>query len=515
MVFKILIPAFFYLFVSIDAGAQPAGSRCTIEDLSKKCSIYPSETSQITFSDGTRMLSPAGLITWKENVSRTGISEQLIATFQKAKVNTLSEEMKVAVANNPDFLYDFLIDNKSPVDLPSNGNEPANFRSDFINRILPQLSVEIRDAVKSTVLNGRLYFVITETTRPSDATRFDDIWIDRTSVTDAKKARARRLFEYAKSRVLEQIRMGRIDNQLSFAEKEALKKVKLVTLNESSVASVYSAACIGLVPNAFNDSRSISVTLCSNHYDVPDAEMVGTFGHEIGHSIDPCGSQLAVYKADNKRCMNSPSVGVNNGVSVLSRSRPFISYEGRDARTTDIKSSITGKCLTEEIASVPIANYAFGDVYQCLLSKSGGGFIAAETKNPIGPAFRRFPECEQNGNVNEAVADWFGSKAKGAWMTEHPVVIANDRAIIALGENGVLHCGQEGLNTQLKAQQKLIQAKDVHAPDAQRLDGIYLRDRALQKALGCQATSPPCGHSAESPKSSGRQSDTSRSGSVR
>ncbi|MBI4405573.1 MAG: hypothetical protein HY537_15530 [Deltaproteobacteria bacterium] len=343
---------------------------------------------------------------------------------------------------------------------------------------------------------------------------------------------------------------GRDRTHWSEPEKRLVAKIDSVHVTAMS-SLVSHEACSGTLPNAFYSPASHSINICPKFMDFPEATLVAVIGHEMGHSIDPCGSQCSVYNVDLERLEKA------EGRKPDSRDDPeiaslvkFLSIESKQqekgksfrfALPTELmfgKDALTQAVSPEEFGLLHLASagvspveYPLEEVMKCLNSARGGDFrrqtdkeqrqiagniakeIVRETGGDVNriaerifDRFRSHPECTFFGKASrlgEAMADWIGAEAMGDYLLERQREGNGMNAPMARLETIAFFANiicAENSKAQKPSEKKAVEAlfktyarlSDPHPASLSRVDNVFLRNSKVRKALGCSPDDREC-----------------------
>ncbi len=485
---------------------------CSFEAITDSCKIFDPEKPNneiITLPDGSSIPNYAAVVARppKSFKKQTEDSMDLEREFDAKKRELKKKQRKILnriskKKMHPDF-KEFLLSNLGIDDnyLEALGDikpEHKNTAMEILwppdrpNRKTRQMEIEgVQEQLKQILgpkrtelralaaAEKQLY--ASEATPAEDAEQLKMIKELKTT-TPQRRERAKELFEIAKDGVKQAILMGRQPGALSDEERSALIKVDTVgfTLMESDDDMI--GYCSSLVANAEYNAATHSIKVCPSFFRFPDAQIVSVFGHEIGHSVDPCTSQFPTYQIDRNRLAQfkapralvaDPEISENADRNYVFTTLQNIAAQGATMTTNSFAAELenpeTIHFFTQPNVgilipvpgadAIPAQRYIFSDVENCLSQKEGGAFnrmsdaeadhIAESVSNfkaasgeelpnydpkedrkKIRNAFVAYPGCvsgDRKDQMGEAMADWLGAKALRHYfkqMEEKKIVIA-------------------------------------------------------------------------------------------
>ncbi len=377
---------------------------------------------------------------------------------------------------------------------------------------------------------------------------------EKEPTAEFKKEREKRtgeLFKIAQSKMIEIIRNGKRDTELSESQKSAIKRVETIRFLGVDPEEARTSPFCQQGPNGFYSPTMHAFTVCNGMSWVPDNSLLAVIGHELAHSIDPCSSQFDLYswepselgklvqdgKLADEATQSLEHIGLTHALltnadhptpqPIIAGPLPIIySQKALDFMTERGVLNIQAK-------GIPSDEALFKDVVNCLNSPEHGGFkrqnpaalsaraervakfretrFGADYKteqNRVQQALQRYPECAIGGDhseMSEAFADWMGAKVLGKHLGEtlketklstplDRLSVAGDLAVAACAELvQYKHRANDTLGAQIDAAlEDLAHSQDPHPASRSRIENILLKDPGIRAALGCSEL-PSCG----------------------
>lgn len=362
--------------------------------------------------------------------------------------------------------------------------------------------------------------------------------------------KAKELFKYAKENMVEIIRRGKKDSELTTAEKSMIAKVQTVKLDEEGHNSNY---CNEDPDNAAYFSFSHRMIICKGILQMADAQLLYTIGHEIAHSIDPCNGSAPLYRVNKEKFKDLSPKTRKSAESEFSENQLVNSpTEIYYTDSSYIEEMVRVGALVQESPTTKFSDYPMKPEYNCLVQKLKfrensskdvqvtseylKGYNLGDDPNKkmrqeevkkFAQAFKKYPQCLKSINhgseMGEAMSDVFGALLMEKYVTEHPFKTEADR-VGALFD--VRYCGQEVDDEQeVMASPYFISVynlgalKKVHPRDVARISKIQLNLPGVAEAYNCRRTHPTCfdhlSMVSRMPKSSAKKSQTQTNGAKR
>lgn len=245
----------------------------------------------------------------------------------------------------------------------------------------PEAIEKLKDLQKKSIENLTKNMASLQSTQaqtePIQSFSDADLVVERTK-------RMKRLTEYAKNQMIEMVRAGRSDAQLTKAQMNAIKKIETVEYqDESHLVAKGTSFCAGDVENAFYQANTHTFSFCPKYLQLSDAQVISTIAHEIGHSIDPCRAPNPLLRVNQKAiedwlAKNSPPEDDSSEekklkYGTLANFAYMKNNFANDIENLDgLKKSLGGELLpfVEVVAEKTTqSQYAFEPVRKCLVEK--------------------------------------------------------------------------------------------------------------------------------------------------
>ena len=371
---------------------------------------------------------------------------------------------------------------------------------------------------------------------------------------EERKTRVLGLIETARKSLINSIRSGREDSQLTSSELKAIAKVSTVTVIPP--AKAWNSLECEEPLNAFYRSMSHSVTLCPEIYALPEIDVLSIISHELSHSIDPCNFQTALIKVDVGKSRQWAPPPNERGIIVETAASAEVMDLGYTLGETETGYSTypfefdfspkaadsleMAGAIEIEHGKTHFSSYPFKDVFDCLSSKAGGEFgatapplsesiarvekhrtshglpMTAEQKNLLKTALGSYPNCDPRGSnretkVNEAFAEWSAAQAVGSYLKSNKITLNTEsERITPYSKIFSSFCatfkekqGDRERRGELVAQffNDLYQTEGAHPSAARRIMDIFLRNPDIRNSLGCKGKGlSQCEHKQSTPQ---------------
>ncbi len=217
----------------------------------------------------------------------------------------------------------------------------------------------------------------------------------RKSTLKEDQDRQKELTRQAKSSIIEMIKNGRSDAQLTSEQKNLIGRItsaELITADMKTATDI--PDCSKQQPQAFFQPEGYNIVLCENLLDLPDATMLRIIAHELGHSIDPCTAscdhlsanqeKIGQHLEEIKSADNDSNTKEENEETEPTEDdyyeavleglenhgdRPFITYYSTD---TGFKDKLMKEgFVRRNFKGIPRSQQPFDSVRSCLIKNAG------------------------------------------------------------------------------------------------------------------------------------------------
>ena len=338
------------------------------------------------------------------------------------------------------------------------------------------------------------------------------------SEKNKKRQRLAEDFIYAKTKLIEMIRGGKADHQLSGPQKNLIDRINTVSIKDPySAETLSSPVCANSAENGYYMPTSHSISVCPAMLENPRTLLVGFLGHELGHAIDPCNSRCTHFKADmsfyeNRFSAEDDGYKKEDSTSEIIRSfQPdefdTVRYYPGSASQALFQEAKDKKFLTETIRGLAPSEHPFYSVRQCLVKNEKfddysqmdekyyrESVMASYRRQGIKPKksdieenmqiFRKNKECARlpfkTTEVNEMMADVYGSHVSAQYFKEQKSKLTLEDAIGSILDIGNI-CVNKSPQTEMT--NPLLAS---HPLSRRRAESIFLKTPGIAEAFGCQ-----------------------------
>lgn len=286
-------------------------------------------------------------------------------------------------------------------------------------------------------------------------------WITNThiapvSISEARQGKLESLVNFAKDTLIEELKAGREDNDLSPEVKNQIGRIRHIHYDYAQSLNDKTTTCRTLDPNAYFSKMTNSLVICRSLMMIPDAGVVAIIGHELCHSISPCALTLQ-WSAE-------PAIDI------------FRQPWGDQI-----------KCLRERGLADPYPStkkeYTMAALKTLDESASQDQILAVSKEAEFHPAC--FSITHGRNPDGESIPDLCGGKVAAKYLKAHPPKDALEKlALLSPFIDRV--CGPPANEI----------VKNGHLITRDRLDKIYLADPEMSEALGCKRVINSCLHDA-------------------
>lgn len=516
-------------FLTLDAKSK-IPDRCQVDQLTRNCDFFreKKESQFIEYPDGTRFPNPAwisvsgygdmgggnyGSIEQLEKQQREQIEKIYKEQAQMMDLlgDAYSPEFELALSSSATL---------SNVQLMSNGGASlenvtmmlpwppekktiqkikavpwAEFESRILRRLPLRNKKELIAIFSKKPMMGygmgiqSTQIVLQEGDRPLDEKRLK---------------RLKALVEETKNLMLSEIDQGKPYLSLSSEQRALYDRIRLIRFVPPTEPGVMdSPSCLG-GPNAFYQPGKHEFIICPSMANFPDASLVKTIAHEMGHSIDPCGCRHSVHRVDSQALREERMQGGHPMGMV-----PSGDFIERQAFDPISKKILIAKGYLEEVSpAISPDRYPQEKTLSCLKESMGLKVMTEEIllleaqesdrlrrskesdapRTPIeqirkkiqenGPADCQYSVALGSPEIREAMADAWGSKVLGRYFEKNPPRNEQERlAPFAVYYPSI--CGEQDPPS--------IDLQRAHPYGRERADMIILTDHRVRKAYGCPA----------------------------
>lgn len=327
---------------------------------------------------------------------------------------------------------------------------------------------------KMTMLGGGI--VDAKVTDPT--LRFQRI---RKSTVAEDQARQKELTLQAKRSIIEMIKNGRSDDQLTSEQRNLIGRITSVEVITADMKEANDIPdCSKQQPQAFFVPTGYNIILCENLLDLPDATMLRIIAHELGHSIDPCTASCDHLSANQEKIGNhlekiksaesDSDANEESEETELTQEdyyhtileglesygeRPFITYHSAD---TEFKDKLIKEGFVQKnFKGIPRSQQPFDSVRSCLIKNAGFDNVSTKdiafaihqrkdalkrfgkkmTKKEIADYenyYKKNADCMAVGNkmsqMSESMADVYAAYALSNYLKDNPPKTQNDKYAI-------------------------------------------------------------------------------------
>lgn len=331
--------------------------------------------------------------------------------------------------------------------------------------------------------------------------------------------RAQKIYRDTQSRILALLEKRRTPSN-SAAISNMIKRVKMTNFTSpklgNGLETLSSQGCE--LPNAFYSPAQNEVTICPQLLNLPDASLVATIAHELGHSIDPCTMVHTYSKnSEGKIELNSPAYldGVDTTAprpeiqAVPAEQNPLKSIisclqspSSIGAKTPSKKDLIADIDREQEALRAETADERDGELGDTTLA------IFEDRRRLVREHYTLYQHCGQftnNGHMQEAFSDWLSAqilseKVSGIGNTEKARQYAFESQAVFWGtgcdniRQATTQRIQQSTGPQCPTYEETLKQitsntetrESTHPPTADRLNRITFAKPEIQRALGCK-----------------------------
>lgn len=360
---------------------------------------------------------------------------------------------------------------------------------------------------------------------------------DHTEFTEKNK-RISKLVKYAKDQIIDLIKNGKPDTQLSIEQRNLIKKIETIEfLPPEDIKVAFMAGCES-DDGAFYHPSFHTLTVCKGFYDLSDSQMVGVLAHELGHSIDPCMTNNILYKVDQDKLdaltrdfqeqqeNDFEKAGSGTGETTQDPARAALKEELNflnRSGTTYLNSVDTHRTngpankiliekgvLTKVADPVPTAKHPFETVRSCLVNEEGIDEVSnrdieaevaifeslnkrndvknsKEASQKLKADLQAGKHCEgsalKRAETQESMSDFYGAFTQARYLSEHPAKDITD----AIGTVSIFSgraCGTKEEYGDIKNPIEIL--SKPHPRSSRRLKAVYFKMPGIAENFGCE-----------------------------
>lgn len=549
------------LALAIAAPGSAGVDKCTLDGLTGGCKGFGENDPPLrTLKDGTLIPNYAAILKKKSalesakenNESSVKIAERVTATGKAVSQvlnkygSNLSADIHMSLLQYPLIDWKGIVEGKE-LDFDTIVSWPLT-ESDAKSQVVKRRAV--REALEKALgpagfMALKDAYALWPTVEKATQDANDPVQARLFNVTDERKKHVEGLLARTKQLLIAEIRQNRRDADLSPAERRAIQKIEVIKVTPYDKLKS-EAACAGPVSQAFFNPLDHSINVCPNFYNFPDATIVSVIGHEMGHVVDACNSQMGVFAihSDKVNALKSTKSGeVSNDEAINKDAKKsevfnFLRYaSGRNISPSSLPLELMWSpdaiqymkdkgCIEETVAGTPLDAYFLKDSYDCLITnrkfqstkdmsklvdkivqvrarEQRDGYTTtagrdANRKKLLG-AFGKHPEClpgNDKSEMGEVMADYLGSRVLGEFVKGQKPSNA-DEEVASVSFFASLACmdkakgksktgGEESAHDILEgAYADARKLYDPHPIAIERLEKVFLADAEVRKNLGC------------------------------
>ncbi len=357
---------------------------------------------------------------------------------------------------------------------------------------------------------------------PKPATRF----LSEQKFNESNK-RIANLQKYTQAKLINLIKNGRSDSQLSAEQKSLIKKIETVQYINPRDPRAESTGECAKGGAAYYFPPTHSVTFCEGIYDLPDSQVVQILSHEMGHSIDPCVSQNFLHEVNTEKLeqllrqdaapnenRDSEAVHLTNEIvkKLKQTNRKYINEYNDLTLDPPVEKALTESGVITRISNgVTEKNYPFNSVRACLIKeenidditsadidaeinylrsykKRTGTLFNKEEEQGIRAAKNRLKTCAGTNlkisEVNEAMCDFFGSFAQAEYLNDYPPKNETD-AFASMSFFTADSC-RNNPKLQSAHLDHMASLQEPHPHSFRRLHSVFFKMPGIADHFGCE-----------------------------
>lgn len=199
-----------------------------------------------------------------------------------------------------------------------------------------------------------------------------------TKFTEDEKVKYRKQLEedfvFAKTKIIEMIRLGKTDSQLAPAQRNLIERVNKVKVDDPFSASVEnsqvctSASTAG-IQNAFYQTLRTAVSFCPHNFKLSRVSSLSLLAHEIGHAIDPCNAGCTHFKV-NDQISEQNKKTLKEKLNYSDEDTSIVYYPG-SSDPEEFKKAFDSKKIKIINSGLNQSEHTFGSLKKCLINNEG------------------------------------------------------------------------------------------------------------------------------------------------
>lgn len=511
--------------------------KCDIDKLTNNCKVFDPKNQYVTLKNGKKVINysydsgekdekPEGP-SEKERLEQLKNKARVLELLSKPK-KKVSESFKLQMLSEIDGI-NYALAGQADKEL----RVPVYYPPESTNGTLKSMSAEEIQSLFKTYYSPQQVKELGALAGPPPGddgagSELNPVYKEQKQLTTEKQIAD--MMRFAKESMVKTILAGRKKEELSSAEKDALKKVESVNYHIGAEASDPSA-CSGVTPNAFYQPSTHQISICPNFLFLPPDAVMSVLGHELAHSIDPCLCQFGLYDVDKSRARavlkslnkSKPEDRENYEALqyILSEAGEKLNSSGifQTAKNPEklLKDLEAKGVLKKEIPEREYQEFPFSGVAQCLTNQNfrsttgerekyfkslrDSGSISEKDVAQLEGAFKKHPEClplkGESSQLGEAFADWFGTQVSSEYLAKKTKADADPLEPILFFANAYCASKANASRERSVGEQLARLESDrtaSHPADRKRLEEIYLRSPDIAKTVGCSPGGPQCKH---------------------
>lgn len=520
------------LSVPLIASTKPV---CDVKAVTKNCSVFAGKEDQQTFklSDGTSIKGfKAGNGTYASLASNSGniparsydsyleSQDEVLEILDTVSLPTsikldLNNSLKGLFRNQKgSFSLHWPPDEKKPSMRFVQGEEVISF---LRSKLSPENFERLQDIAKkqdesvNKAMQNNADLLLAE--------------MNRTDVdSQARHKKTTELFKYAQDKIVEIIKRGKKDSDLTIVEKGYIEKIMTAKLEPIGGRE----DCAPGEENAAYTPTSHSISMCPATSNSPDSRLVLVMAHELSHAIDPCSGPAGLYKVDMSKAENMPQdlkayAKFSEGVDYVNLN-PEITSGDQRVLNEYLKSGF----FRQDVPVTSAASYPFKKEYDCMTKELGFREISkndekataefikrylkskrVSAESPVNTsakqyleALKKYPQClrvaTHVSEMTEVMSDVLGTLVAEKYISEHPAKTEMDQVgylpmtVDACKPAQSWNAANFVSSPQVTSQYFFSKFAEPHSTDEERIKKIYMNLPSIAAMYGCRRETPKC-----------------------